>query len=947
MNADTNDFEARGTPNEGDRLHQLLCAVVLGEASADERAEVERALETSPELRAERARLEATIGLVQGSLSDGERLSPVAERELENALARRRPRPWHSRPAFRIAASVLAIGSIGWIASRVYEGRRDVRNEDVAPREQPPERDDEVARLDSVEHKELRALGYLGIDDFAPKSESTSLGFDAEAVNGAVARPAAPARSPGATAGERGEAGAGRIAPEETTALAKAKDAVDPATDRFVGFTSTTDQGRGEAEYRAFKSIEQQTAGSGSPATPGAIVVARSGGAVDVDLREFDANELAAKAVQSDERQLLGELKRDVSGDSTATSLGAGLKAGQARGGRAANEPGAGGDATRGLEKVAADDKQLPATESEKSAELGEELVRRERIEPVDLASERGSQVTVLDNSFVLVPDPKTLEARIDAILADCRRRPNERPRDMFFRFWGDNGYEYPTIDRLSTFSVDVDTASYALARNYLVSGYLPEKHAVRTEEFLNYFKGDVRPPEKATFAIETEVAPSLFGPTADALMLRVAIRGKEILKSERTPVALTFVIDVSGSMEEQNRLELVKDSLRLLVTQLDARDAVSIVVFSNDARLVLPMTSAKNRLAIEQALQPLAPESGTNTDAGLRLGYDQALAHLDANAQNRVVLLTDGVANVGVTDPAAMTARVSEQRRAGIYLNTIGVGMNNHNDTLLEQLADKGDGLCNYVDDAAEAKRALVDNFTGAFQPIARDVKVQVEFDLAQVQRYRLLGYENRAIADKDFRNDKVDAGEVGAGHQVVALYELVPGAGLGDGPLATVRLRWKDPHGEGASEEAHESAHPVTKKSVAGSYQQTSPGYRRSILVAQFAEFLRLSAHASGDSLERLLDESRELARELKDPEFDEFVALVTKSRDLIVARLAQTDPCDRRIDELRRIECLRAELEILRREGEFAAVESRRGELERELRDCLRQRIMLQQR
>ncbi|MBI5434987.1 MAG: von Willebrand factor type A domain-containing protein [Planctomycetes bacterium] len=948
MNAETNDFETNATPNEGDRLHRLLCATVLGEASADERAEVERALETSPELRAERARLEATIGLVQGSLLDGERLSPAAERELEHALARRRPRPWHSRPAFRIAASVLAIGSIGWVALRVFEARRDARNEDVAPREEPPARDDEVARLDESERGQLRSIGYSdgSTASPAPKSEAspsdarTALAKQRQAGERAELDAGRTVQVPGVTVdllarrlpaeSPRPESSVfGVEASQPATDSLVLKELARPAEDRSVASIDETSSAEESSRTFASHGAESKTGVSlGLGAKPGSAQrdrsttpAAGSAGTGGAYRGASDTVPPGPGAIATEQEKALSALGYYVGGDAARE-----------------NAP-ASGEAKQVTQRLRA----LGYTEDGRIVvwEVDTEEKRK------DDASERGGQVTFEGNEFVVAPDPIAVEARIEALLGACRRLPNERPRDMFFRFWGDNGYEYPVVDRLSTFSVDVDTASYALARNYLVSGYLPEKHAVRTEEFLNYFKGDVRPPEKATFAIETELAPSLFGETRDALMLRVAIRGKEVSKAERTPVALTFVIDVSGSMKEQNRLELVKNALRLLVTQLDARDSVAVVTFSNDAQLVLPMTSAKNRLALEQALQPLAPQSGTNTEAGLRLGYEQAFAHLDSNVQNRVVLLTDGVANVGITDPAAMTERVSTQRRAGIYLNTIGVGMNNHNDTLLEQLADKGDGLCNYVDDAAEAKRALVDNFTGAFQPIARDVKVQVEFDPAQVQRYRLLGYENRAIADKDFRNDAVDAGEVGAGHQVVALYELVPGSALGDGPLATVRLHWKDPHGEGATEQAHESAHPVTTRSVAGSYAQTSAGYRRSVLVGQFAEFLRRSAHANGDSLDRLIEESRKLARELKDPEFDEFVALVAKSRDLIVARLAAADPCDTRLDELRRIECLRAELELLCREGEFAAVEARRGELERELRDCLRQRLMLRQR
>ncbi|MCK6447253.1 MAG: von Willebrand factor type A domain-containing protein [Planctomycetes bacterium] len=937
MNADTNDFEGRAIPNEGDRLHQLLCAVVLGEASDEERAEVERALATSPELRAEKQRLEATIGLFQGALTDGERLAPIAERELEQALARRRRRPWHAHPGFRIAASFVVFGSAGWIAWRTFEAR------DVAVRERAlpataaaPEASAskelgkaarthapnvEVARLDRDDARELRELGYTGGSNDATPAEAKT-----DAVLGRAA------------SGERVEFDGGAA-----TTVAPALAAEESERVQEPSNPADRDAFLGDLERSLAENLLKRTEDYSLDSLSGGVFVAQSPSSAETQPYVGTSLGLGARPGTA------GEKARS----NGPASPGPGAPAAPGSSGTDAS-----GDASRYRYQGAGDSVPpgAPKAEEREAGEAEDSLLLRAALTDAtneeaakdssraagDDRFERGGQVALFGNEFVVVPDPQTIEARIDALLGGCRRLPNERPRDMYFRVWGDNGYEFPRVDRLSTFSVDVDTASYALARNYLVSGYLPEKAAVRTEEFLNYFKGDVKAPEKGTFAIETEVAPSLFGETSDAWMLRVAIRGKEISKSERTPVALTFVIDVSGSMREGQRLELVKDSLRLLVTQLDARDSVAIVAFSNDATLVLPATSAKNRLAIEQALQPLEPLQSTNTEAGLRLGYEQAFAHLDSNAQNRVVLLTDGVANVGITDPNAMLERVVSQRKAGIYLNTIGVGMQNHNDGLLEQLADRGDGLCNYVDDAAEAKRALVDNFTGAFQPIARDVKVQVEFDPAQVERYRLLGYENRAIADQDFRNDAVDAGEVGAGHQVIALYELVPTASRGDGPLATVRLRWKDPRGEGASEQAHESAHAVTAKSVAGAYAATSPGYRRAVLVAQYAEFLRRSVHANGDSLDRLIEEAQKLARELHDPEFDEFVALVVKSRELIVARLANVDPCDRRLDDLRRIECRRAELEYLSRTGELAELDARRAALEVELRGCLRQRL-----
>jgi Ca-activated chloride channel family protein len=477
---------------------------------------------------------------------------------------------------------------------------------------------------------------------------------------------------------------------------------------------------------------------------------------------------------------------------------------------------------------------------------------------------------------------------------------------------------------------MDVDTASYTLARKYLVDNQLPEKAQIRTEEFVNYFKPDVAPPTKGTFAIATELAPSRYSnPVENKWMLRVAVRGVEVPKTERAPLALTFVVDVSGSMREGQRLDLVKHALRQLVGQLDARDSISIVTFSDDARLILPMTSAGKRDLIESAINPLQPESSTNTEAGLRMGYAQAVGALTMNATNRVVLLTDGVANVGITDPNALVETVERQRKAGIYLNTIGVGMQNHNDNLLEQLADKGDGLCNYVDDAAEVKHALVDNFLQTLVPIARDAKVQVEFDPTQVQSYRLLGYENRAIADQDFRNDKVDAGEINSGHQVTAMYEIVRIGNFAqqDAPLANVHVRFKPPHKNGiaqpASEEASEISKPVFAKDAAGMFEATSFGYRRAVLAAQFAEFLRRSVHARGDSLDQLIADAQKLAGEKKDPEVAELSDMVMKSKVLLQSEFARRGDIDAQVYSLRNDCWEHARLEALQRESDREAM------------------------
>jgi Ca-activated chloride channel family protein len=544
------------------------------------------------------------------------------------------------------------------------------------------------------------------------------------------------------------------------------------------------------------------------------------------------------------------------------------------------------------------------------------------------------------------------VELHSQRIIDSCMAFPDERPSAMFFRFWGDNAFVQTSLDSQSTFGVDVDTASYTLARRYLAEGNLPGKAQIRTEEFLNYFKPDVDAPTDGVFRVQTELAPSRFGGTDGKYMLRVTVRGKDVAREERQPLNLTFVVDVSGSMNQGNRLETVKHGLRLLTAQLDANDSIALVAYSKEARIVLPMTSAGSRALIEGAIHGLQAGGGTNAEAGLKMGYAAAADQISDGRNHRVVLLSDGVANIGETDQDRINADIKKFRDRGIYLNTIGVGMDNHNDMFLEQLANKGDGICNYIDDEKEARRALVENFTGAFEPIARDVKIQVEFESSIVKRYRQIGYENRAIADADFRNDAVDAGEVGAGHQVTALYELEleSGAELVKGALAQVRLRWKEPTGadrDPAEDSATERQWATTLNSAV-SLEGASYGFRRAICVAQFAELLRRSEHARQDSLDDLIAEAQRLEREHlagtpgADDDFIEFIAMMERSKEVILNGLnSQRSPLEDCVRELqsrryRHHSCIKlpgkgAEIQVL--EEEIAELETQVRELMRE--------------
>jgi Ca-activated chloride channel homolog len=415
---------------------------------------------------------------------------------------------------------------------------------------------------------------------------------------------------------------------------------------------------------------------------------------------------------------------------------------------------------------------------------------------------------------------------------------------DVRFKSAGVNPFVDTAADRLSTFGLDVDTGSYTVARKFLTDGHLPDPRSVRVEEMVNFFDYGDAPPARGDFAIKAEGAPSPFTQGPEYRLLRFNIRGRVVDPANRRPAVLTFVIDISGSMDEENRLGLVKQSLSLLLEQLRPTDRIGLVVYGSEAKVLLEPTN--DREAVRQAIGRLQSEGATNAEAGLLLGYEVALRNFRQNAANRILLCSDGVANVGRSGPQAILGQISREARRGIELSTLGFGMGNYNDDMMEQLADKGDGRYAYIDTIEEAKRVLVEEISGTLQTIAKNAKVQVEFNPAVVARYRLLGYENRAIADERFRDDKVDAGEVGAGHSVTALYEIAlrPGAPAG-ARIASLHLRYRTPEVGNQTE----TVRHLSLSELAPAWGQASPGFRLAGLVAQFAEILKQSPWAKGD--------------------------------------------------------------------------------------------------
>ncbi len=412
--------------------------------------------------------------------------------------------------------------------------------------------------------------------------------------------------------------------------------------------------------------------------------------------------------------------------------------------------------------------------------------------------------------------------------------------RDVFFKGHGTNPFIDPEDDNQSTFGMDADSASYSVVRRYLRDGYLPPIEAVRVEEFVNAFDYDYTPPTDDTFALHLEGAPSKFGEGKRRQLLRIGIQGRVVPDVDRKDAVLTFVIDVSGSMGMENRLGLVKKALRLLVKQLRPADKIGIVVYGTNARVVLPHTSVVNREHILESIDSLCPEGVTNVEDGIHKGYELARRNLDSNCINRVILCSDGVANEGVTSAEVLLKQIRNYvDEDGIFLTTVGFGMENYNDVLMEKLAKKGNGNYAYVDTLSEARRIFVENLTGTLQIIAKDAKVQVKFNPDTVRSFRLLGYENRQMKHENFRNDDADAGEIGSGHSVTALYEVKLNKGVDTGRLAKVSIRYEDPD----TQKVTEVSEKFRVEDLKDQFEGTSLGLQFAATVAQFAEILRES--------------------------------------------------------------------------------------------------------
>jgi Ca-activated chloride channel homolog len=328
----------------------------------------------------------------------------------------------------------------------------------------------------------------------------------------------------------------------------------------------------------------------------------------------------------------------------------------------------------------------------------------------------------------------------------------------------------------VSTFSIDVDTASYAYARQAIMNGHLPEADSVRVEEMINYFPYDWKPPESAKDAFRTNVTVMPTPWNANTKLMHVAIKGYDVQLAQQPPANLVFLIDVSGSMDEPNKLPLLKSAFRLFVNTLKPSDTVSIVVYAGNSGVVLEPTKASEKQKILDAIDNLSPGGSTAGAEGIEAAYRLAEKAFQKNGVNRIMLATDGDFNVGPSDDDDLKALIEKKRKSGIFLSVLGFGTGNYNDGLMQTLAQNGNGVAAYIDTLSEAQKTLVQEATSSLFPIAKDVKIQVEFNPARIAEYRLIGYETRALKREDFNNDKIDAGEIGSGHRVTAIYEVTP---------------------------------------------------------------------------------------------------------------------------------------------------------------------------
>ena len=501
-----------------------------------------------------------------------------------------------------------------------------------------------------------------------------------------------------------------------------------------------------------------------------------------------------------------------------------------------------------------------------------------------------------------LLPEKTRWEQRlVPPINPNDRRDPIRQPSNTeSYSAIDEAPFQSPSKTPLSTFSIDVDTASYSNVRRMITNGQIPPKDSIRIEELLNYFSYDYPQPQiNAPFSVNTDVIQAPWNPQHK--LVKIGLKGKQL--QEVPPSNLVFLIDVSGSMNSPNRLPLVQRSLCLLTQQLTNNDRVTLVVYAGNAGMVLPPTSGDRKAEIFDAIDRLRAGGSTAGGAGIELAYKEAQKSFIKGGNNRVILATDGDFNVGASSDAEMIRLIESHRDKGIFLTILGFGMNNYKDSKLEQLADRGNGNYAYIDTYNEAKKVLSTDLRGTLFTIAKDVKIQVEFNPNNVQAYRLIGYENRALKDQDFNNDRKDAGEIGAGHSVTALYEIIPSGITSNVKLPTVddlkyqipkvseklsnpyelmqvKLRYKQPMSDTSE---------LISQTVSDQFRMTS--FSRPTIDTQFASavtmfgmLLRDSEFKGNTSIQQILELAKASKGTDKEGYRQEFIQLVERYNTLI---------------------------------------------------------------
>jgi Ca-activated chloride channel family protein len=442
-----------------------------------------------------------------------------------------------------------------------------------------------------------------------------------------------------------------------------------------------------------------------------------------------------------------------------------------------------------------------------------------------------------------------------------------------------------------------VDGASFSNARRFISNGQLPPKDAVRLEEFINYFSYDYpEPAGEHPFSIYTEYSNCPWN--KQAKLLHIGIKGKSLHTENLPPSNLVFLLDVSGSMEAQDKLPLLKSSFKLLLENLNEQDRIAIVVYAGAAGLVLPSTSCDHKDKILSAIQQLSAGGSTAGGEGINLAYKIAKENFIENGNNRIILATDGDFNVGTSSDAELVRLIEEKRETGIFLSVLGFGTGNYKDSKMEKLANNGNGNYYYIDNLFEAKKVLVNEMGGTLNTIAKDVKIQIEFNPAKVYQYRLIGYENRLLNEEDFDDDTKDAGELGAGHSVTALYEIIENTGQGKNStdddykyqqttvkdnaksskeLASIQFRYKKPE----AEKSILISHSILDKAIP--LNNSTDNYRFSAAVAEFGLLLRDSRFKASSNFDHVIEMAQSARGEDSEGYRAEFIKIVTTAKDL----------------------------------------------------------------